>query len=734
MEKKTFFNGRWVVEEEIGSGTTGTVYKVINSKGGVKSYSAIKEILLPKTKKEILNMYSQGATDSDVSEYFENKAQEWIAKEVNFLEQFKGNPNIVAIEDHDVLDREDMIGKIVVIRMELLETLEDYILTHTVTDKDILKMGLDILNALEDCEEKNVLHRDIKPQNVFVNRNKIFKLGDFSESKEIEKTVSNMTQRGTPNYMAPELYNGERGSKSLDTYSLGIMLYQYFNNNKLPFMPEKYKFEDSEKVLNRRMNGEELPPPINADEEISNIILKACSYKPEDRYQSAMDFRDELEKVYKKIKTPKILIKGKSLEKEEDVKESKEKNSESDTMGTFSDKKPLVTKSKNNKEQFGETMTPVVTQQEEEKEKQSGNDTIGTFSDKKPFVTKSKNNKEQFGETMTPVAAHQEKKEKQSGNDTIGIYSDKTPLVTKSKNNKEQFGETIEVEKEEVPKKKNISKKGWLDLEDTVIGKTDFYVNHLLGQLEYSIVKNYTHEDGYYQYLDGLKVSFVIKFDQTEEEYRNIIHKEEDNSYEIQSEKDLVINSVIWRELILRNEELKMNKNVYYKEDDDLLYVVTIIMIDGYEEFNTSFNSFILNRLFLHQKIEDKIEDNMEKLRMLTRSQQDNVKKLTNPIELEKINKRKKADRLHVEHEKIMLEKCPSLGNFAIKFEKFIFNILKFQLICIPLGIVLAIMGLGVFGAYVSIFGTMVVISFLPLAFISGIPRSIAYKKAGIKK
>jgi len=53
MEDKTFFNGRWKVVEEIGRGTTGTVYKAVNSRGGVSSYSAIKEILLPKDKKEI---------------------------------------------------------------------------------------------------------------------------------------------------------------------------------------------------------------------------------------------------------------------------------------------------------------------------------------------------------------------------------------------------------------------------------------------------------------------------------------------------------------------------------------------------------------------------------------------------------------------------------------------------------------------------------------------------------
>ena len=403
MEDKTFFNGRWKVVEEIGKGTTGTVYKVLNSRGGVNSYAAIKEILLPKEQKEILNMYSQGATDSDITEYFENKANEWIAKEVNFLEQFKGNPNIVSIEDHDVLEREDMLGRIVIIRMELLETLEDYILTHEVTDKEIIKMGLSILNALVDCEERNVLHRDIKPQNVFVNKNKIFKLGDFSESKEIEKTVSNMTQRGTPNYMAPELYKGERGSKSIDTYSLGIMLYQYFNNNRLPFVPDKYKFEDAQKVLERRMNGDELPAPKNASPELSRIILKACSYKPEDRYQSAMDFKEDLQRVYDDIKTSTVLFgKSKVVSEEKQVVNSHDK-----TVGIYSDEKETPKKRNKSKGQFGEDF--IKEKKKEEKREETGedikkeekkdyNETVGIFYESsKPTTNKPTAKKKQFG-------------------------------------------------------------------------------------------------------------------------------------------------------------------------------------------------------------------------------------------------------------------------------------------------------------------------------------------------
>lgn len=195
--------------------------------------------------------------------------------------------------------------------MELLQNIDDNVLEKIATDKSVLKMAIDILSALEDCEEKNIVHRDIKPDNIFVNSKGIYKLGDFGEAKNIEKTVSNMSKKGTENYMAPEIYKGERGSKSVDTYSLGIMLYKYFNNNRIPFLPEYPKqitFENREEALYKRMSGEDIKSPQKASNNLSKIILKACSYNPKDRYKSAMEFKDDIEKEYKQIKSPMKLF------------------------------------------------------------------------------------------------------------------------------------------------------------------------------------------------------------------------------------------------------------------------------------------------------------------------------------------------------------------------------------------------------------------------------------------
>src|SRR5699024_5575777 len=118
-----------------------------------------------------------------------------------------------------IIKRKNEIGWIVNIRMELLENVDNYVLENNITDKEMLKMAIDIATALQDCEANNIIHRDVKPDNIFVNKKGIYKLGDFGIAKHIEKTVSNMSKKGTENYMAPELYKNEKGNKTVDTYS-----------------------------------------------------------------------------------------------------------------------------------------------------------------------------------------------------------------------------------------------------------------------------------------------------------------------------------------------------------------------------------------------------------------------------------------------------------------------------------------------------------------------------------
>ena len=339
QEKHTFFNEQWKEVELIGEGSYGKVYKAKKEEFGITTYSAIKQIEIPQTKLEIQTLKTEGMTQDGITRYYEKSVQKWI-DEIKFMSIFKDSENIVDIEDYEILKKKKEIGWIINIRMELLQNLDLYILEHNLTDREILKMAIDVATALEDCEENNVIHRDIKPDNIFVNSKGIYKVGDFGIAKHIDNTVSNMSKKGTENYMAPELYKNEKGNKTVDIYSLGVMLYRYFNYNRLPFLPnypEEITMEDREEALYKRISGEKMPVPQNASREIAEIILKSCGYYPKDRYANATELKEALREEYNKIKKPRILFDFNEKQMNKIFLENTKSDSHSGTLSVFED-------------------------------------------------------------------------------------------------------------------------------------------------------------------------------------------------------------------------------------------------------------------------------------------------------------------------------------------------------------------------------------------------------------
>lgn len=154
--------------------------------------------------------------------------------------------------------------------------------------------------ALELCQRYNIIHRDIKPENIFVSDTGAFKLGDFGIARTAEKTMSGMSKKGTYSYMAPEVYRGSAYGFSVDTYSLGVVMYRLLNNNRLPFLPqppEPITYSQREIALAKRMGGEQPPSPMNAGGRLGEIVLRACAFTPENRYSSPMQMRQELEAI-----------------------------------------------------------------------------------------------------------------------------------------------------------------------------------------------------------------------------------------------------------------------------------------------------------------------------------------------------------------------------------------------------------------------------------------------------
>ena len=292
--------GSWKISKLIGKGSFGNVYEIVREEYGTTYKSALKVISVPQDDDDIKTRMTISGDLETLSEYYEGILKE-IINENEIMSKLKGNSNIVSYEDHQIIPHDDGIGYDILIRMELLTPLLDRMLEKKLEEKDVVKLGIDICKALELCHKKKIIHRDIKPQNIFISDSGDYKLGDFGIARTMEKTTDGMSKKGTYRYMAPEVFRGDEYNSTVDIYSLGIVLYSLLNGNRGPFLPPppaKITHNDEEEARNRRFKGEEIPEPKDASKMLALIIKKACAADPSKRYATAKEMRRDLESYY----------------------------------------------------------------------------------------------------------------------------------------------------------------------------------------------------------------------------------------------------------------------------------------------------------------------------------------------------------------------------------------------------------------------------------------------------
>lgn len=292
--------GSWYITEEIGKGAYGHVYIVERHEFGIVYKSALKALTIPQDKNEIKSAMAEGMSELEATQYYKGLVQN-IVNEFIMMSKLKGNSHIVSYEDHVLIEHENDIGWDILIRMELLTPLVEHIANRTLTENEVIKLGIDLCKALEFCRKYDIIHRDIKPENIFIAPSGDYKIGDFGIAKTVEKTLTGLSKKGTYTYMAPEVYKGEAYGATVDIYSLGIVMYKLLNNNRTPFIPQfplPITYDDREESLARRIKGEKIPEPESGSEELKRIILKACSFNASDRYASALEMRRALEKLF----------------------------------------------------------------------------------------------------------------------------------------------------------------------------------------------------------------------------------------------------------------------------------------------------------------------------------------------------------------------------------------------------------------------------------------------------
>ena len=171
------------------------------------------------------------------------------------------------------------------------ETLETIIVNKGALElATVLDYTCQIANAVEHAHKQGVIHRDLRPANVFVTDKAVVKVGDFGTSRFLEIAAHGTTVIGSPPYMAPEQFEG-RAVFSSDLYSLGVTMYQMLTGElpyDTPAPADLDRLRRGELVTPPRLRVPQIPVSVDA------VVMRALSGQVSTRYQRAEDFLEDL--------------------------------------------------------------------------------------------------------------------------------------------------------------------------------------------------------------------------------------------------------------------------------------------------------------------------------------------------------------------------------------------------------------------------------------------------------
>ncbi len=278
----------------LGSGSFGDVYELKRQGSDEVPTEAFKEIAVPPPSAGGLTGALFQGLDIDGAKYYYDGMRKKALEEVEILRQFSDCPNIINIHDYklcELPEGQDEYGWILFVRMELLQPLKQKVLQEGLNIHELVHLTIDLCTALEVCYTKGIIHRDIKPENIFYSpASNAYKLGDFGIACYASRATEEKGLPGTLTHMAPEVYCGKPFDHASDLYAVGMILYKFLNENRVPFLPdypEKYSPALRNQAIRKRLEGESIPLPSivrKADREISPL-LKTDNITKEAIYQ-----------------------------------------------------------------------------------------------------------------------------------------------------------------------------------------------------------------------------------------------------------------------------------------------------------------------------------------------------------------------------------------------------------------------------------------------------------------
>ena len=272
--------GKFRIEKLLGNGAMGRVYKA--------THIALDRGVALKV------MHDHLARSGDFAIRFVREAR--AASRLD-------HPHSIRVLDFGTTDSSE--GNLLYLVMELFIGSDLYGLLRDEGHLDLQRSGKivgQVLSALEEAHAMGLVHRDIKPENVLVGKKsdgtEIAKICDFGIAKVARDEGPKLSQAGnmigTPLYMSPEAAMGRDCDARADLYSVGIMHYEMITGSR--------PFDAPSPLEVARLQVEQVPQPPtqraperNISASVERVILKAVAKRPEDRWQSAREYRDALE-------------------------------------------------------------------------------------------------------------------------------------------------------------------------------------------------------------------------------------------------------------------------------------------------------------------------------------------------------------------------------------------------------------------------------------------------------
>lgn len=264
----------------------------ISDHDGVRCYPAMREesddkyivktITIPASSRQLDALLLTGAyPDAQAARsYFESLVND-VENEALVLRHLSKLEGFLAYEGHQVVPAEDGIGFDVYLLSTYKRSLAKYFRQKPMTHLGAVNLGIDLCAAMTACRQAGCLYIDLKPENIFITDDGRYCIGDLGFVPISSLKYASIPDKYRSSYTAPEMADPFATlNESVDIYAIGLILYQAYNNNSLPFTGNA--------------PAEVLPSPEYADYEMAEIILKACAPDPADRWSNPKEMGQAL--------------------------------------------------------------------------------------------------------------------------------------------------------------------------------------------------------------------------------------------------------------------------------------------------------------------------------------------------------------------------------------------------------------------------------------------------------